>query len=120
MFQTSPSSFVISFLYTRYTRGKLCFLLTAGICSCAFCDTPHVRRVCVGDFLSCLLYAFSVTKVITDVANSALMVLSFAAEIRAGMWRKNGQCMNDQVSRVSNGAVFAGLQCCNGESKRFL
>ncbi|CAM9510809.1 unnamed protein product, partial [Ectocarpus sp. 8 AP-2014] len=35
--------------------------------------------------------------VVTDVADTALNVLSFAAEVRAGLWRKNGQCMNDQV-----------------------
>ncbi|CAB1102462.1 unnamed protein product [Ectocarpus sp. CCAP 1310/34] len=36
-------------------------------------------------------------EVVTDVADTALDVLSFAAEVRAGLWRKNGQSMNDQV-----------------------
>ncbi|CAN0306183.1 unnamed protein product, partial [Ectocarpus sp. 13 AM-2016] len=39
----------------------------------------------------------SYPEVVTDVADTALNVLSFAAEVRAGLWRKNGQCMNDQV-----------------------
>ena len=37
-------------------------------------------------------------KVTTDMADSSLLVLSFAAEIRSGLWLRNGQCMNDQVS----------------------
>lgn len=34
------------------------------------------------------------------MADTALNVLSFAAEVRAGLWRKNGQCMNDQVKEA--------------------
>ncbi|CAM9965233.1 unnamed protein product, partial [Laminaria digitata] len=36
-------------------------------------------------------------EVVTDIADTALGVLSLGAEIRARLWRKNGQCMNDQV-----------------------
>lgn len=36
-------------------------------------------------------------QVITDVADTSLLVLSFSAEIRARLWKKNGQSMNDQV-----------------------
>lgn len=40
-------------------------------------------------------------QVVTDIADTALDVLSLGAEIRAGLWRKNGQCMNDQVRFVT-------------------
>lgn len=42
-------------------------------------------------------WLFSIWQVATDLADTALNVLSFAAEVRSGLWRKNGQCMNDQV-----------------------
>lgn len=44
-------------------------------------------------------FGWADAKVVTDVADTALNVLSFAAEVRAGLWRKNGQCMNDQVRK---------------------
>lgn len=56
--------------------------------------------VCVLFPISFLLCVYCVGKVVTDVADTALFVLSFSAEIRAGLWKKNGQCMNDQVDHL--------------------
>ena len=49
----------------------------------------------------CSAATFSLSQVVTDIADTALGVLSLGAEIRAGLWRKNGQCMNDQVRFVA-------------------
>ncbi|CAN0005068.1 unnamed protein product, partial [Choristocarpus tenellus] len=38
-------------------------------------------------------------KIVTDIADTPMLVLALAAEIRAGLWKRNGQCMNDQVMR---------------------
>ena len=53
------------------------------------------------DAVYVFLMLLSRFQVVTDIADTALGVLSLGAEIRTGLWRKNGQCMNDQVGFVT-------------------
>ena len=57
---------------------------------------------------------------VTDIADTALDVLSLGAEIRAGLWRKNGQCMNDQVRFVVFRDVLSRVRVVSLCSATFL